>query len=153
MAIFWPKMLKRYVWVNPYVPLVSIQVLDISSLRSELVRFSQFQKILSVELLLLICCGFWTKRISNTEAKVYIKNPEYGKKYRILHQTAGSGSYDSILAHTPLSSAVPKLRFAIGSYYFVRTFDLEPGTNRIRISVDGEDVELRGLNRPVRYDR
>jgi hypothetical protein len=95
----------------------------------------------------------WTKKISDTEVKVYIKNPEYGRKYRMLHQTGGSGSYGSILAHTPLDSEDPKLRFAIGSYYFVRTFDLEPGTNRIRISVDGKDVELRGLNRPVRYDR
>lgn len=106
-----------------------------------------------MEFLLLIRTSFWTKRISNTEAKVFIKNPEYGKKYRILHQTAGSGSYDSILAHTPLSSADPKLRFAIGSYYFVRTIELLPGTNRIRISVDGVDVELRGSLRPVRYDR
>jgi hypothetical protein len=97
--------------------------------------------------------SYWTKRLNDKEAKVYIKNPEYGKKYRILHQTGGSGAYDSILAYTPLDSDDPKLRFAIGSYYFVRTIDLVPGTNRIRVSVDGKDVELRGLLRPVRYDR
>ena len=83
--------------------------------------------------------SWWTQRISDTEAKAYIKCPAVGQKYRILHQTGGSGSYDSIFAKTLTDENDTTQVFNEFGRYIVRTIDLED-INRIRIRVD--DVEL-----------
>ena len=90
-----------------------------------------------------VCDGvepsWWTQRISDTEAKAYIKCPAVGQKYRIMQQTGGSGSYDSIFAKTLTNENDSTQVFNEFGRYIVRTIDLED-INRIRIRVD--DVEL-----------
>ena len=82
---------------------------------------------------------YWTKRISQTEVKVYIKNPEPGKKYRILHQTGGSGTFESVFVKTIESTTDSSLRFNAQGRYIVRTIDLDE-INRIRIRIDDDEV-------------
>jgi hypothetical protein len=90
-----------------------------------------------------VCDGvepsWWTQRISDTQAKAYIKCPAVGEKYRILQQTGGSGEYTSIFAKTLTDENDTTQVFNEFGRYIVRTIDLE-GINRIRIRVD--DVEL-----------
>lgn len=89
----------------------------------------------------------WTKRISDTQAKVYVKYPTLGSKVRILHQTGGSGSYDSIFAKTIDSADDSSLRVVPGvGTYVVRTIDLAE-INRIRVRIDDEQMWK------VRYNR
>ena len=88
----------------------------------------------------------WTQRISDTQAKAYIKCPEAGKKYRILHQTGGSGSYESVLARTLESQDDTVQVFNEFGRYIVRTIDLVD-INRLRITVDDSEVWK------VRYNR
>ena len=83
--------------------------------------------------------SWWTKRISETQAKAYIKCPEIGQKYRILHQTGGSGEYSSILAKTLTDKNDASQRFTEFGRYLVRTINLED-INRIRIRVDDEEL-------------
>ena len=83
--------------------------------------------------------SWWTQRISDTQAKAYIKCPEVGQKYRILQQTGGSGEYTSIFAKTLTDENDSTQVFNEFGRYIVRTIDLEE-INRIRIRVD--DVEL-----------
>jgi hypothetical protein len=89
----------------------------------------------------------WTKRISDSQVKVYVKFPEIGKKLRILHQTAGAGDYRTVFVKTISATDDEALRVVAGvGSYIVRTIDLEQ-INRIRIRVD--DAELW----KVRYNR
>ena len=88
----------------------------------------------------------WTQRISDTQAKAYIKCPEAGKKYRILHQTSGSGSYESVFARTLDSQDDTVQVFNEFGRYIVRTIDLVD-INRLRITVDDSEVWQ------VRYNR
>ena len=97
-----------------------------------------------------ICDGvapsWWTQRISDTQAKAYIKCPAVGEKYRILQQTGGSGSYDSIFAKTLTDENDSTQVFNEFGRYIVRTIDLE-NINRIRVTV-GENQMVQ-----VRYNR
>lgn len=97
-----------------------------------------------------VCDGaetsWWTKRISETEVKAYIKCPEVGRKYQILHQTGGSGNYDSVFAKTLADTSDPTQIFNSVGRYIVRTIRLED-VSRIRISVDGS------IGWQVRYNR
>lgn len=95
----------------------------------------------------------WTKRISDTEAKIYIKYVGLGERYSIGHQTAGVGEYDPVTTIIAETFEDDRLRFAIGAYYIVRTITLEPGINRINVYVNGEVQELRGRMDPVRYTK
>ena len=76
----------------------------------------------------------WTKRISDTEVKVYAKD------------IVGSGKVQFMLGGKEIAwvNAVDetdtKLSFANGFSYLVRTVDLAPGKNRFEILVDGERV-------------
>jgi hypothetical protein len=89
----------------------------------------------------------WTKRISDTQAKVYVKYPTIGSKVRILHQTGGSGSYTSIFAKTIEAVDDSALRVVPGvGSYIVRTVDLAD-INRIRVRIDDEQIWK------VRYNR
>lgn len=91
--------------------------------------------------------SWWTKRISDTQAKAYIKCPEVGQKYEITHQTGGSGGYDGIFAKTLASIDDETQIFSDIGRYIVRTIDLED-VNRIRISVDGEKLWQVRYNNP-----
>jgi hypothetical protein len=77
----------------------------------------------------------WTKRISDDQAKVYVKFPTVGEKVRIGHQTGGSGSYETVYVRTTSSETMEGLRIVEGvGTYVVRTIDLE-NINRIRVTV------------------
>ena len=89
----------------------------------------------------------WTKRISDTQAKVYVKYPTVGSKVRILHQEGGSGDYASIFAKTVNTQTDDFLRVVEGvGTYIVRTIDLDD-INRIRVRVDDQEIWK------VRYNR
>ena len=95
----------------------------------------------------------WTVNQNDGTAKVYVKFPPVGEKLRILHQTGGSGSYTSVYSLTTTSEDMDGLRQVAGvGTYVVRTIDLADGTNRIRVSLDGEDIEVNGKDRPARYN-
>lgn len=81
----------------------------------------------------------WTKRISDTQAKVYIKWPTLGSKIRVLHQVGGSGSYEVLFVKTLTSYTDDALVVSEFGTYIVRSIDLE-AINRIRISVDNEEI-------------
>jgi hypothetical protein len=90
--------------------------------------------------------SYWTQRISDTQAKAYIKCPAVGEKYRILQQTGGSGEYTSIFAKTLTDENDTTQVFNEFGRYIVRTIDLE-NINRLRITVDDEELWK------VRYNR
>jgi uncharacterized repeat protein (TIGR02543 family) len=89
----------------------------------------------------------WTKRISDTQAKVYVKFPTVGEKVRIGHQRGGSGSYESVYVKTTSSETMEGLRTVEGvGTYVVRTIDLGE-INRIRVTVGDEElVQVRYNN-------
>jgi hypothetical protein len=88
----------------------------------------------------------WTKRISDSQVKVYVKFPTVGEKVRISHQTGGSGSYETVYVKTTSSETMEGLRVVEGvGTYIVRTIDLSD-INRIRVTV-GDSVEVQ-----VRYN-
>ena len=89
----------------------------------------------------------WTKRISDTQAKVYVKFPTVGEKVRISHQTGGSGEYNTVYEKTTSSETMDGLRIVEGvGTYIVRTIDLEE-INRIRVTVGDETpVQVRYNN-------
>jgi uncharacterized repeat protein (TIGR02543 family) len=93
----------------------------------------------------------WTRRISATEVKVYIKFPTMGARYDINFQKDG-GRYVNRMRRIVNTTADPGLRVVGDWYYLVRTITL-PGTGRYRIEVtqDGERVLLNGKTRPVVY--
>lgn len=62
----------------------------------------------------------WTKRISETEAKVFIKCGNVGVSYRVEAQFGGSGAYTTVLTRTPSSLADPRQVFNAFGRYFVR---------------------------------
>jgi hypothetical protein len=88
----------------------------------------------------------WTKRISDTQLKVYVKFPTVGEKVRISHQTGGAGPYESVYVRTTSSETMEGLRIVEGvGTYIVRTIDLA-SINRIRVTV-GDEVLVQ-----VRYN-
>ena len=89
----------------------------------------------------------WTVRVSDEQAKLYAKFPEVGTKVRFGHQTGGSGDYETVFVKTIESESDESFITNQFGKYVVRTIDLEPGINRIRISVD-DDRQVQ-----VRYNR
>ena len=90
--------------------------------------------------------SYWTTRISDTQAKVYIKCPALDAKIRILHQTGGSGEYDVPFVKTITSVDDSSLVVNEFGTYIVRTIDLDE-INRIRIRIGDDEVWK------VRYNR
>jgi hypothetical protein len=88
----------------------------------------------------------WTKRISDTQVKVYVKYPTVGQKLRISHQTGGSGEYQTVFVKTIESETDSALITNANGSYVVRTIDLDQ-INRIRVTV-GDNTEVQ-----VRYNR
>ena len=89
----------------------------------------------------------WTKKINDTQAKVYVKFPTVGEKVRISHQTGGSGEYNTVYVKTTSSETMDGLRVVEGiGTYIVRTINLAD-INRIRVTV-GDQTPVQ-----VRYNR
>ena len=92
--------------------------------------------------------SWWTKRISATEVKAYIKCPELDRKLRILIQYGGSGEYEVPYVKTLRSNDDPSLIVNSFGTYIVRTIELEE-INRVRIRIDDEEVwKVRYNNYP-----
>lgn len=84
----------------------------------------------------------WVKKINGNQVKFYVKFPQQGQKIQFMYQGA-DGQYRE---HAWLRIETKDLNQA-GQYvgltnavYFVRTFNLKEGKNRLRILVDGEQV-------------
>ena len=78
----------------------------------------------------------WTKKISDNQVKVYVKNVVGAGKVQIFvngEELAWINAGDE---------TDRKLRFAQGFNYLVRTVILEPGKNRIEIRLDGERIRF-----------
>lgn len=84
----------------------------------------------------------WTKRISEGQVKFYAKYPQVGQKIQFMVQDP-SGQYKehSWLRIEPeeldSDGTYPKGPLTNG-VYFVRTLDLKPGKNRLRILINGD---------------
>ena len=76
----------------------------------------------------------WTKRISGTEVKVYAKDLVGAGKVQFM---LGGKEFAWVNA---VDASYPKLSFANGFSYLVRTVELSAGKNRFEILVDGERV-------------
>lgn len=80
--------------------------------------------------------SYWTKKISDTEVKMYAKNVIGEGKIQFFEDG------QEVAWIRAENEEDPKLTRAIGSYYMVRTIDLDPGKNRLEIRVDGERVRF-----------
>ena len=76
----------------------------------------------------------WTKRLPNGQMKFYAKSPIGEGKIQFI---ADGKEVAWIRA---VDETDPKLSFASGYPYLVRTYDLKPGKNRLEIRVDGVRV-------------
>ncbi len=81
----------------------------------------------------------WTKRISETQAKIYVKNPQGQGKIQFFVDG------EEIAWIRAEDSSDPKLRTITegpmaGTSYLVRTVDLQPGKNALEIYQDGERI-------------
>lgn len=84
----------------------------------------------------------WTKRISDTQVKFYAKYPQLGQKIQFMSQ-ASDGSYQEFAWVRIEADDLDINGDYIGltnDIYYVRTINLEPGKNRLRIYIDGEDA-------------
>lgn len=75
----------------------------------------------------------WTKRISQDEAKLYIKCGETGISYRVEVQVAG-GSYTTLITRTPASETDARQVFNDFGRYFVRSVSIY---DRLRVRIYG----------------
>ena len=90
----------------------------------------------------------WTRRISETEAKVYVKYPAIGEKLEILVQYGGEGEYETVFAKTISSPTDEALIANENGRYIVRTVELG-AINRFRVILGGERlVQVRYNDRP-----
>ena len=84
----------------------------------------------------------WTKRISDTQVKFYAKYPQLGQKIQFMVQ-GDSGDYEEFAWIRIEADDLDANGDYVGltnDIYYVRTFNLEPGKNRLRIYIDGEDA-------------
>jgi hypothetical protein len=84
----------------------------------------------------------WTKRISDTQVKFYAKYPQLGQKIQFMVQ-GDDGDYDEFAWIRIEADDLDANGDYIGltnAIYYVRTVNLEPGKNRLRIYIDGEDA-------------
>jgi len=73
----------------------------------------------------------WTKRMSDTQAKLYAKNVAGAGKVQLMLNGKEVAWVDAI------DSNDPKLRKANGAHYLVRTVNLNSGKNVLEVWVDG----------------
>ena len=84
----------------------------------------------------------WTKRISDTQVKFYAKYPQLGQKIQFMVQ-GDNGDYDEFAWIRIEADDLDANGDYIGltnDIYYVRTVNLEPGKNRLRVYIDGEDA-------------
>lgn len=94
----------------------------------------------------------WTKRLNSNQIKFYAKFPQVGQKVQFMFQDS-AGNYRELawlrVSESDLAvEGVYQSSKLTNEIYFVRTLDLAPGKNRLRILVDGEV-----LGRTVTYTR
>lgn len=81
----------------------------------------------------------WVSKVSNTQVKFYAKFPQPGKKIQFMVQQR-NGEYRELawlrIGPKDLNSE-GQYETLTNSVYFVRTLNLAPGKNRLRILVDG----------------
>lgn len=79
---------------------------------------------------------------NGSQIKFYAKYPQPGQKIQFLYQDS-SGEYKE-LAWLKVSdkhlNADGRYKNLQNGFYFIRTFDLKEGKNRVRIAVDGQIV-------------
>jgi subtilisin family serine protease len=82
----------------------------------------------------------WTKKINSTQVKFYAKYPQPGEKIQFMFQNSAGNyvEYDWLRIEDEDLSARGAYQGLQNDFYFVRTFDLQLGKNRLRILVDGE---------------
>jgi hypothetical protein len=94
----------------------------------------------------------WTKRISPTQVRVYIKFPEMGSNYQVNLQR-NDGAYVRVMSKTINTTADTDLRVVGDWYYLVKTIDIEDaGRYRIEVTQDNERMPLNGRDRPAVYN-
>jgi len=84
----------------------------------------------------------WTKRISDTQVKFYAKYPQLNQKIQFMVQ-GDDGDYEEFAWTRVEQSDLDEngdYKNLTNDIYFVRTFNLELGKNRLRIYVNGEDA-------------
>lgn len=84
----------------------------------------------------------WTKRISDSQVKFYSKYPQVGQKIQFMVQ-GDDGDYEEFAWIRIEADDLDVNGDYIGltnDIYYVRTINLEPGKNRLRIYIDGEDA-------------
>jgi hypothetical protein len=88
----------------------------------------------------------WTKRVSDTEVKIYVKYPQLGQKVQLMFENAATaGQYRERGWLRVQARDLNEQGHYVGlqnEIYFVRTVTLEPGKNRFRVVVDGKQVGL-----------
>jgi len=82
----------------------------------------------------------WVKKTSDTEVKFYVKFPQLGQKIQFMYQAEDS-SYQELawirISKSDLNS-LGEYENLTNAVYFIRTLNLEPGKNRLKILVDGK---------------
>jgi uncharacterized repeat protein (TIGR02543 family) len=78
--------------------------------------------------------GLWTKKLDSKTIKFYAKSPIGEGKIQFF------ANGKEVAWVNAVDETDPKLTFASGYPYLVRTFDLLPGKNRVEIRLDGERV-------------
>ena len=83
----------------------------------------------------------WTKVVANgSEIKFYAKYPQLDQKIQFMYQAEDS-SYQELawirISKSDLNS-LGEYENLTNAVYFIRTLNLEPGKNRIKILVDGK---------------
>lgn len=84
----------------------------------------------------------WTKKVSDTQVKFYAKYPQLGQKIQFLVQ-GDDGTYEEFAWIRIEADDLDSNGDYIGltnDIYYVRTVNLQPGKNRLRINIDGEDA-------------
>lgn len=82
----------------------------------------------------------WVKQIGPGQVKFYAKYPQPGQKIQFMFQNSAGRyvEYDWLRIEDDDLSGKGSYQNLQNDLYFVRTFDLNPGKNRLRIVVDGE---------------
>jgi hypothetical protein len=84
----------------------------------------------------------WTKKISDSQVKMYAKNVVGAGKIQFV-------ANDSELAWVKATENLsPKLRSANGFHYLVRTVNLQPGKNSLEFYQDGDRIRRNAYSAP-----
>lgn len=84
----------------------------------------------------------WTKVLTDNQVKLYVKFPQVGQKVQFLVQQRGGNYRELAWIRITSKDLNEQGQYAnlTNSAYFVRTLNLAPGKNRVKILVDGKQV-------------